>query len=190
MKSILKDFIKQKLENSEEPELHEILDIFNEYSFRKGTILKKRDTINKKLGFLISGDIRAGIYSENGDEVTFRVLKKNSFIVDIISVRSKQPTPISFECLNDVEILMTPVVKFQKLLKTNFALNYVIREIIEDNFVALRKHQLTFLTGSSKERYQFILETYPNLIKNFPLKYVANMIGVTPTQLSRIRKDK
>jgi hypothetical protein len=47
-----------------------------------------------------------------------------------------------------------------------------------------------FLNGTAKERYQYLLATNPSLLEKFPLKFVASMIGVTPTQLSRIRKEK
>jgi ribosomal protein L10 len=50
--------------------------------------------------------------------------------------------------------------------------------------------QYLFLTGTAKERYQFILENKPELLKKFPLRFIASMIGITPTQLSRVRNKK
>jgi hypothetical protein len=75
------------------------------------------------------------------------------------------------------------------LLEHNVTFNILIREYIGDRSMVLLKRHLMFLNGTAKERYQYILETNPEMLKKFPLKYVASMIGVTPTQLSRIRKE-
>lgn len=53
----------------------------------------------------------------------------------------------------------------------------------------LLKRHLIFLNETAKERDQYLLGTNPEILKKFPLKYVASMIGVTQTQLSRIRKE-
>jgi hypothetical protein len=50
--------------------------------------------------------------------------------------------------------------------------------------------QFLFLTGTAKERYQRILENNPEMLRKFPLRFIASMIGITPTQLSRVRKKK
>lgn len=84
---------------------------------------------------------------------------------------------------------MAPVAKVHKLLETNLALNIVMREYITENAINMGKRHLQFLTGTAKERYQFILENNPNLLKKFPLRLIASMIGITPTQLSRIRHN-
>ena len=52
------------------------------------------------------------------------------------------------------------------------------------------KKNLAFLKGTAKDRYQFILENNPSLLKKFPLRLIASIIGITPTQLSRIRNKK
>ncbi|MEO1255364.1 MAG: hypothetical protein AAFY41_10835, partial [Bacteroidota bacterium] len=87
-------------------------------------------------------------------------------------------------------MLVAPVEDMKKLLEVNLTLNRLIREYMADNMVEMGKLHFTFLTGTAKERYRFILENNPRLIKSVPLRYIASMIGITPTQLSRIRKRK
>ena len=190
MKKILEDYIRSKVKHLQAAELAAILAIFEERNLKKGAFFKAPFSINKEFGFLIAGSIRLVFYKENGEEVTARLLQKNSFIADVFSVRSKKATPIGLECLEDVAILVAPVEAIYDLLETNLALNIVIREYITMRATEMGENYLLFLTGSAKERYQFILENNPKLLEKFPLRFIASMIGITPTQLSRIRNKK
>jgi CRP-like cAMP-binding protein len=190
MVKILKELIKEEIENPCELELTEILEIFEVKTFKKGTFIKKPFTISKEIGFLIEGNIRSVVFKENGDEITFKILEKHSFIADVVSIKTEQPTPIGFECLNDVSVLIAPIKKFLQLLKTNLTLNILMREHIIKITIEMGKKNLAFLKGTAKDRYQFILENNPSLLKKFPLRLIASIIGITPTQLSRIRNKK
>ncbi|MDH6310542.1 hypothetical protein M2451_003368 [Dysgonomonas sp. PFB1-18] len=39
-------------------------------------------------------------------------------------------------------------------------------------------------------RYEELLKLHPDIEKNVPLQHIASHLGITPTQLSRIRKNK
>ena len=65
-----------------------------------------------------------------------------------------------------------------------------MREHIIKITIEMGKKNLAFLKGTAKDRYQFILENNPSLLKKFPLRLIASIIGITPTQLSRIRNKK
>lgn len=45
-----------------------------------------------------------------------------------------------------------------------------------------------FVLLSPEERYREIITSNPSLINRVPDKYLANIIGITPVSLSRIRK--
>ncbi|MFT4665925.1 MAG: CRP-like cAMP-binding protein [Gammaproteobacteria bacterium] len=51
------------------------------------------------------------------------------------------------------------------------------------------KRQIAFATQSATERYLTFLEKYPLLDKRIPQLHIASYLGITPTQLSRIRKE-
>ncbi|MDA7501902.1 cyclic nucleotide-binding domain-containing protein [Chitinophagales bacterium] len=187
MKEVLDSYIRTKVKHPSESELLEILDIFEPKKLKKKEFVKRPFTIGKELGFLTSGSVRGAFYKENGEETTFRILQEGSFIGDAIGVRTQTATPIGFDCISDIEILTAPIEKVHKLLESNLAMNIVMREYITDNAIEMGRRHLLFLTGSAKERYLFLLENKPKLLKKFPLRLIASMIGITPTQLSRIR---
>ena len=190
MKDYLENFIRSRVKSLNKREVQEILDIFHEKEFKKGELFKKRDTRSEEVCFIIKGATRTYQINNKGEEVTIFITQENNFETDLVSIRTKEKTPIIIEFLADSLTLVAPVVKFTALLQRNLTFNLLLREYSEDRTVELGKRHVMFLNGTAKERYQDIIKNNPGLLKKFPLRYIASIIGVTPTQLSRIRNAK
>lgn len=185
----LEDFIYLRVKKPRDHEVQAILSIFTEKIFEKGDLFKKGHTVIKKLGFLVNGSARTYFVNEKGDEITHEIVQKNNFLSDIISVRTDEKSPIVIDIIEKSVVLVASMDNVWDLLSRNVTFNILIREYIGDRSMELLKKHLMFLNGTAKERYQYLLETNPEILQKFPLKYVASMIGVTQTQLSRIRKE-
>lgn len=190
MKQQLEEFIYQRVNAAKTAEVQEILAIFKEELYKKGTHFKKQDTVIQNLGFLVNGSVRSFFINEKGEEITYEVLQSVNFLSDIISVRTTEKSPIVIEVLEKSSALVAPMEQVRELLNQNITFNILIREYMGDQAMKMVKHHLLFLNGTSKQRYDYLIETNPSLFKKFPLRYIASMIGVTPTQLSRIRNQK
>jgi CRP-like cAMP-binding protein len=190
MKNSLRKYILEQVVSPTDEEIKTILSLFHVKSFQKGEFFKKPFTTGKDVAFLFKGAVRIVIYKDNGDEITARIRQDNSFITDPFRLESTEISPIGIECLEDLDLLISPFEDFQKLLETNLALNIVVRKHLSEQMLEMGKKQYLFLTGTAKDRYQFILDNNPDLLKKFPLRFIASMIGITPTQLSRVRNKK
>jgi len=190
MKIKLERYIKARVNQPREDEVQAILDIFIEKKFNKGAIFKRADTISKELGFIASGSARLFIINNQGEEITGAVSQRNEFLSDTLSSHTNQNTPICIEILENSNILIASLQDVRKLLETNLTLNILFREYLLSFTVDLAKKQLLFINGTAKDRYDFIVKHNPELLQKFPLKFIASIIGITPTQLSRIRKQK
>jgi CRP-like cAMP-binding protein len=190
MKDQFEEFIFQTAKAARDNEVQEILSIFSEKRFDKGALFKKQDTIIQELGFLVDGSARSYFINENREEITDEVLQKKHFLTDIISIRSFKKSQIIIELLEESNVLAAPMDQVRDLLNNNITFNILVREYMGHRAMGLLKRHLMFLTGTAKERYQYLITTNPSLLEKFPLKYIASMIGVTPTQLSRIRSKK
>lgn len=189
-KNRFEDFIYQRVKKPRDQEVEEILSIFSRKKYEKGALFKEENTVIKKLGFLETGSVRSYFISERGEEITDEILQKNNFLSDIISVRTDDISPIIIEILEDSVVFEAGMANVWDLLERNITFNILIREYIGDRSMELLKRYLMFLNGTAKERYRYIVETNPQILEKYPLRYVASMIGVTQTQLSRIRKEK
>lgn len=190
MKELLRQYLIEQVSSPKEEEIEEILSIFEINEFKKGDYFKKPFKTGKEIGFLAKGAIRIVIFKDNGEEVTARIREENTFIADPYMLENNDPSPIGIECLEDLPLLVANMTDFQNLLESNLTLNIVLRKFLSQQMREIGKQQLLFLTGSAKERYEFIIKQYPNLLKKFPLRFIASMIGITPTQLSRVRSKK
>lgn len=189
MKEQFENFIYYRVKKPTDKEVKEILSIFYEKDYKKRELFKKGNAVIKNLGFLINGSARTYFINEKGDEITDEIVQKNNFLSDIISVRTGETSPIIIEILEKSTVLVANMEKVWTLFEHNLTFNILIREYIGDRSMALLKRYLMFLNGNASERYNYIIETNPEILKKYPLKYIASMIGVTQTQLSRIRKE-
>ncbi|HAA11626.1 MAG TPA: hypothetical protein DCE41_07965 [Cytophagales bacterium] len=191
MKDALKHYILSKVpQPTQEDELAQILALFQLRHFQKGEFFKKPFEAGEHLAFLGEGAVRVIIYKENGKEVTARIRQDNSFLMDPARLTGITRSPIGIECLQDLTLLLAPIAEIKKLLDTSLTLNIVMRKHMTEQLVDVAKNQYLFLTGTAKERYQYIRDNHPDLLKKFPLGFIASMIGVTPTQLSRVRNQE
>lgn len=190
MKQVLAHFIRLTVKNPNEEEINAILEIFHLKEFAKGAFFKHPNQACRSIGYLVEGSVRYYMIKSNGSEITGRIVEKNNFITDLISVRTQGLTPTIIETLEPTTMLVTSLEDYRKLLETNLTFNILVREYMADRVAEMGKLYFLFLNGTAKERYRFILENNPELLKNIPLRFIASMIGITPTQLSRIRNKK
>jgi len=190
MKESLRTYILEQIAHPREGEINEILELFEEIPIKKGEFFKKPFVAKPDIAFLPEGAVRIIIYKENGDEITARIRQDNSFIIDPFRLKGIEVSPLGIECLQDQSLLVAPINKVQALFDTNLALNIAIRQQLTEQMADIAQSQYLFLTGTAKERYHYIIKNNPGFLKKFPLQFIASMIGITPTQLSRIRNKK
>ena len=190
MKKELEEYIIGYVASPKQGEINEILSLFREKEFKKDEFFKKPFTTGKHLAFLSKGAVRILVYKDNGDEITVRIRQDSSFIADPFGLEGDSNSPLGIQCLEDLTLFIAPLEKVQKLSETNLALNIVIRKHLQEQILDIAQRQYLFITGTAKERYQFMLENNADLLKKFPLRFIASLIGITPTQLSRIRHKK
>ena len=189
MKGQLENFIRSIVTNPIEQEINAILDIFQERKYSKGEHFKYHNQICTEFGYIVDGSLRQYVVKENGEELTGSIIPKNNLVTDFISVRTNQKTRISIDAIEPTTMLVASTESNRKLLEVNITYNRFIREHLADRAMQLSRMHMLFLTGTAKERYLFLLQNYPDLLKKFPLRFIATMIGITPTQLSRIRRN-
>lgn len=115
-------------------------------------------------------------------------LKKTAFCASNSSLIEEKPSLFSIDVLEDSELIVCPAAKFRKLIREHHDLALFYIAYLEKNWVVKKEPlEIILKSASAKERYLTLLQN-TKLVKRLKQHQIASYLGVTPTQLSRIRK--
>ncbi|MDB4297565.1 Crp/Fnr family transcriptional regulator [Flavobacteriaceae bacterium] len=155
-------------------------------TYKKGTVLQIPSSAKAATFFVKKGLLRSYIIDSKGKEHVYMFAPENWILADLEALEFNEPIGLYIDCLEDSEI-----IKFDKdcLFKSELT-----KEAIEDNMQLLyrrigklQRRVLMLLGSPAIDRYQYFLETYPELPNRIPQRMIATYLGITPQALSTIR---
>lgn len=155
---------------------------------RKDFLLKEGMTCDF-VAFLNSGVIRH-YHIKDGNEITCDVTLQNNFITDFKSFTQNIPSNYYFQILKDAELFIIKRTDLFNLYTENRNMESFGRIMAEH--VALRTIEIAMSLSSEKpeERVYNLIIKRPDLFQAVPQRYLANLLGISPESLSRIRARK
>lgn len=169
-------------------ELNDILSFFKKETIKKGTILIREGQVSKKLCFLEKGIGRSYYLKKDGKEVTVWFFGNGKFMTSLDSFFQQKPSIYYIEMLEDatlytitkkeIDILFD---KYHKMEKFGRLLSI---QMLTD--MVNKVNAIQFQTA--KERYEYMLTEFPDIVYRVPLRDIASYLGITQETLSRIRR--
>jgi CRP-like cAMP-binding protein len=166
----------------------QIENLFCETKFKKGDYFVKSGQVAQKIGFIKSGILRAFYTDKKGKEYNKHFFIDNSLVGAYSSLISGQINSISQQALTDCIILIADYKKLTNLYKTCPDLERFSRKYAELSFVHKENRELEIVLLDANKRYEIFQTQFPNLSQQIPQYHIASYLGVSATQLSRIRK--
>ncbi len=186
MNSELKTFLSQYVSLSDY-EWEEITNKFKSKVLRKNDfLLREGDTCND-LVFVQSGCLRL-YYLKEDIEVSVWFAFPQSSAIEIYSFISGNPSNYFLQAIEDSEIHYLSKTELNKLYKSHPGTQEMMRNYWEDVILTLIERFTALQKDSAEQRWLDLLNK-PAYLKKIPQKYLASFIGVTPTSLSRLRKQ-
>ncbi|BFP43425.1 Crp/Fnr family transcriptional regulator [Flavobacteriaceae bacterium GF1] len=106
-----------------------------------------------------------------------------------VSMLTQTPSGFGIECVVDSTILEMDYQRYKEVIYKHEDLkNYYISNLEENWIIENERRHISFAAESATERYITFLNRYPKLPQRVPQWLIASYLGITPTQLSRIRK--
>lgn len=144
--------------------------------------------INKEIYFIQKGLIRCFKVNDKGEEITTLLQWENQFFASPDVLLFDQPSQFTYEALEMTELYCMDYEKLQAILAGNPKLaenrKYIIQSILRRAFLRID----SFVLMSPEDRYLEFIKTNPDIVNRVPNKYIANVLGITPVSLSRIRR--
>ncbi|SNB29017.1 putative transcriptional regulator, Crp/Fnr family [Flavobacterium psychrophilum] len=162
---------------------------FEPIIFPKNRIIEDEGKIPQYLYFVVSGYMRLFQYNDNGDEITSHINCPPGFITSYFNFINQTKANENVECITECELLRITKNNLDLITSKSDAFKdfsiWVFQQSIEYN----ENRSKELATLSAEERYQKLIDNYPQIILNVPLQYIASFLGMNSKSLSRIRKQ-
>ena len=144
----------------------------------------------KTLYLLYSGSIIAYFICEDGKAYHKNIFLEGIVVGSTVSMLTNKPSEFSLEAIENCTVISFDYNEYRKLIEQDIELKNFYVACLEKNWVIDKeRREIDIITKDAKTRYLEFLEQHPNIEKRVPLHYIASNLGITPTQLSRIRND-
>ncbi len=157
--------------------------------FKKGAYFAKEGRYENHFGILTKGVARAFFRNVEGVEYNKFFNVPISFIGAYSSLVTKTKNLINIQCLTSCQILVGEYDNFCNLYKEYPEIETLSRRLSEFYFVSKEKREIELVLLDGERRYAIFKEEYPNLEQFIPQYHIASYLGITATQLSRIRRS-
>ncbi len=151
----------------------------NDYFSKEGQLLKC-------LGFVFSGILRIYYLNDKGEEWNKHFLQKKDFVASSISPEKKSITNI--QALTKTTILCIPYSELIKLSHKYQEISTFIQKLTLSYLEQKQNREISLLSEKALNKYLIFKNIYPYLENKIPHYHIASYLGITPTQLSRLRK--
>ena len=98
------------------------------------------------------------------------------------------PAPFSIQALQDCELVQMDYTRLVEHSHQNPAASRLLTDLLAEAFMRNEQREAMLLTLNAEQRYQWLLEREPELLRQLPQFHIASYIGVDAVSLSRIRR--
>ena len=186
MDNDLKKFLSQYLSLSTD-EMNDLTGRFKERVVTKNNYVLRRGEVCKDLVVVKKGCLRL-FYTNDDIEVSVWFAFAGSSAIEMSSFISEEPSNYFLQAIEDSEVYYLPKSEIEKMYETHPKMYVLVKNFYEDVILHLLERFTALQTDSAEKRYLDLL-LKPEYMAAIPQKYLASFIGVTPTSLSRIRKQ-
>lgn len=162
--------------------------LFQRIELAAGDYFIEEGQYAKTIGFLESGVLRAFFLNREGKEYNKQFFVSLTLVGAYASLISGQPNRIAQQALTDCVIWQAPYDSIQKLYEKHHDLERLGRKLAEYYFLEKEQKELEMALLDAEKRYLLFRKTFPTLEQQIPQYHIASYLGISATQLSRVRK--
>ncbi len=159
---------------------------FEDKSLKKGEYLLESNTVCDFIAFITKGAIRH-FHIKDGLERTCDISFDNSWVTDFQSFNHETAGMMNLQAMENTTVAL---IKKQNLLTLyQECSKYETFGRLMAEQVAQRATDIAMSLSADKpeERFQNLLRKQPDLFQRVPQRFIANLLGVSPESLSRIK---
>lgn len=167
-----------------------LVNICTEETYYKNELLQEAGSAARYYYYFIKSGL-VGYYTvdEQGDSVYKIFFEEKSFVASTAAIIKDKPSDFNIIALEDCSVIKYPAKAYRDLINQYHDLALFHIRYLEKNWVVKKEPlEISLKHETAKQRYLQLLE---NKVLHDRLKqhHIASYLGITPTQLSRIKKE-
>ena len=169
-------------------ELKKICTLLN---IKKDDCITRFNEIPNEFYFVNVGLFRLYCLNEKGNEYNKSFFFENTFPGSMVSLLKNKASNFEIQALEDSQVIHIDFKKYRELLLKYDDLKLFQIYYLESNWLISKDaREVDIVQKDAHERYNDFLETYKEQHTRLTQYHIASHLGITPTQLSRIRKKE
>jgi len=155
---------------------------------RKRQYLLQEGDVCKFVAFVEKGAMRLYRVNEDGSEHIVVFALEGSFITDLYSFFTSEPSTYNIDAIEDSELVLITRTASDELRKLSLKYQEFIFQATSEAYIQLERRITSTISLSLEERYKELTAHYPDIIQRVPQHMIASYMGLNPETLSRLRK--
>lgn len=184
MSTLLRQHI-EKITPLSDAEFDYVRSHFTERKFKKHQFLVQAGQAVDFDHFVLSGCLKSYYTNTDGKIHILQFGMPEWWITDYQAYYQRTTATIDMDCIEDSEVLCLSYDNREKLCSELHKFEHFFRKKTNARNVALQQRILSLMSANAKERYDRLLEQYPQLFQKVPKQMIASYLGVTRETLSR-----
>jgi CRP-like cAMP-binding protein len=165
-----------------------LIKILEVKTYPAGTLLCKINENPSQVYFIKNGFARGYAVSSNCKSYNRAIYHTGEFMASLSALIIGKKAELALECLTACETVETNYYDFIALGKKFPEIALVYSKVLEENFIKLEQSNIQLATMNATERYLALRKRIPRIDNYISQFHIASHLGITPIQLSRIRK--
>ncbi len=157
--------------------------------YDKGDYFFTEGEVARYIGFIKSGTLKYVAFSEDGTEHVLGLEFTGGFVADFPFSLSGIKARTSVIATSPCDILCIPTRSLMERMENDTMLKDTVMKSTEAVFSTVYNRYKALYSQSPRERYDELISRHHDLFQLFSLKDIASFLNITPTHLSRLRKN-
>ncbi len=151
----------------------------------------RANELQKHFFFVTAGLLRVYTIDEKGVEYNKTFFEEGTFPGSMVALLKDEPSSFEIQALEKCELICIDFKQYRELLLAYDDLKLFHINYLERNWLMKTEaKEIAMIQEDASSRYDRFLEDYPTLGNRLAQYHIASHLGITPTQLSRIRKNR
>lgn len=158
-------------------------------TLRKDEYFLEAGQVGRRVGFVLAGVLRICYYNNKGQDITRNFAAERDLLADPRGLEYGLASAEYVQAITDCRLLVFAKRDWDELAHTIVGWTDMVHKMTSRHLMEKLARISPLVAQDATTRYLEFIRNYPRLANRVPLAYLASFLGITPSSLSRIRKN-